>query len=287
MGAKLGGGSFDDINMTPLIDIVLVVLIIMMVNVPVTANKLGIKVPDPNPTEKPPPPDPNVEQLSVAVYQDGRIALNRKVLVPDFKPLLDDTTPQNTKDNLVFPLMQEVSRRLRSAKKKNVFIDAHPEVNYGVIVDMMDMAKEAGALNVGLARMKEDGPLAPTSIGDGVMPRGVALGSPSVVGYINEKKADDAIKPIKGRIRACYEQALTEDPTLTGRILARVDLQYEGKIMEAVIDQNSMESELLETCINETLNGLTFPALDANDDDTTPDYERTARIVYPLLFSPG
>ena len=45
MGAQLGGsGAFNDINMTPLIDIVLVVLIIMMVSIPIQVNELGVKV---------------------------------------------------------------------------------------------------------------------------------------------------------------------------------------------------------------------------------------------------
>jgi biopolymer transport protein ExbD len=55
MGAKLGGGggAVSDINMTPLIDIVLVVLIIMMVNMPIQIEEMGVKLP--GVSDKPPP----------------------------------------------------------------------------------------------------------------------------------------------------------------------------------------------------------------------------------------
>jgi len=46
MGAQLGTkGAISDINMTPLIDIVLVVLIIMMVNIPIQIEEMGLKLP--------------------------------------------------------------------------------------------------------------------------------------------------------------------------------------------------------------------------------------------------
>ncbi|TVQ87381.1 MAG: biopolymer transporter ExbD [Deltaproteobacteria bacterium] len=284
MGAKVGASDgFNDINMTPLIDIVLVVLIIMMVNIPIQVNRMGVKLPAGPPPEK--KENTEVEQLAVAVYEDGRIALNRKVLIEDSAILLDPAATAADKDELLFPLIQEVSRRLKSAQKKNVFIDAHPNVNYGIIVDMMDLARESGAVNVGLAKLKEAGPLEPTAIGAGVMPRGVIVGSPSVVGYITEKQADDAFKPYLAGVRACYEEALTRNPRLTGRILARVDVQYEGQLMDSKIESSSLKDEEIDECVSEALQEVRFPPLRASDDK--PEHERTARVLYPLLFSPG
>lgn len=284
MGAKLGSGSsgFDDINMTPLIDIVLVVLIIMMVNIPVQVNRLGVKLPGGPPPEK---SSDKVEQLAIALYEDGRIALNRTVLVEDSSILLDTTASAADKDTVLFPLFQEVSRRLKSSTKKNVFIDAHPDSNYGLVVDMMDLAREGGAANVGLAKLKPDGPQEPVAVGAGVMPRGVILGSPSVVGYINEKRADQAMQPYLAAVRQCYETALVGSPRLTGRILARVDLQYQGEIMESAVDQSSLKHPEIEGCVGEIVAGMTFEPLTGSDDK--PEIERTARIIYPLLFSPG
>ena len=150
MGAKLGGGGggFNEINMTPLIDIVLVVLIIMMVSIPIQVNRLGVKVPNPEAEAPPTPPEPT-EQLALAIYDDGRIALNRKVLVQDSSILLDPNAPASEKDAALFSLGAELTQRLKSARKKNVFIDAHPDVNFGIVVDMMDLARESGASNDG------------------------------------------------------------------------------------------------------------------------------------------
>lgn len=285
MGAKVGSNdAFNDINMTPLIDIVLVVLIIMMVSIPIQVNKMGVKLPA-GPPPKPPDDKERIEQLAIAVYEDGRIALNRKVLIEDSAILLERGASAADKDELLFPLFQEVSRRLKSAEKKNVFIDAHPAVNYGLIVDMMDLARESGAVNVGLAKLKADGPLPPTAIGAGVMPRGVIIGSPSVVGYITEKGADDALKPYLRGVIACYEEALTRSPRLTGRILARVDVQYEGELMDSAVEQSSLKDSELDACVAEALTEIRFPPLRGTDEK--PDHERTARVLYPLLFSPG
>lgn len=286
MGAQLGGsGGFSDINMTPLIDIVLVVLIIMMVNIPISVNRLGVKLPGNNLNAPPPIENLDVEQLAIAIYQDGKIALNRRVLVEDSSVLVDGDASPADKDAAMFPLFEQVSRRLVSARKKKVFVDAHPDVNYGIVIDVVDLAKEAGAVDVGFARLKPDGPLPWTSVGAGVLPRGVIPGSPSVVGYITEKNASSRLKPLVPRIRGCYEAALSRSPRLTGRMLLRVDVQYEGKLMEALVDQSSLQDEPLETCINEILQEITYEPLDGADEK--PTYERTARIVYPLIFSPG
>ena len=62
------------------------------------------------------------------VYQDGKIALNRRVLVEDSSVLVDVNATTEDKDQAMFPLFEQVSRRLVSARKKKVFIDAHPDV---------------------------------------------------------------------------------------------------------------------------------------------------------------
>jgi TonB family protein len=284
MAGKVGTkAAFNEINMTPLIDIVLVVLIIMMVNIPIQVNKLGVKLP----SNEPPPADmpPDTEQLAIAVYADGQVALNRRVMVQNSAILLDKKAASVDKDKVLFGLFQEVSRRLRASSKKNVFIDAHPDVGYGIVVDMMDLAREAGAVNVGLAKMKPEGPLPPTSVESGALPRGVFPGSPSVVGYITEKKADEALQPLMATLRGCYEQGLATNPGITGRILVRIDVQYQGQLMEATVEQSSLQAPDVDMCVASAIQQLKFPPLEGSDDK--PAAERTARIVYPLLFSPG
>ena len=70
MGAKVGtDGAFDDMNLTPLIDVVLVVLIIMMVSIPIQVQEMGIKVPDPRagPLPKTDEPAPRDDALAPPV----------------------------------------------------------------------------------------------------------------------------------------------------------------------------------------------------------------------------
>jgi biopolymer transport protein TolR len=164
LGAQLGNkGMMAEINMTPLIDIVLVVLIIMMVNIPIKVEQMGLKLPSEvqvKSKDKPP-----ADQLVIAIYSDLTFALNRRLMTEEV-------------------LFYEVTRRLRPMTKKNVFIDAHGDIPYGIVVKMMDVAREAGAAQVALARMKEEGPAAATEVDPGAMPKGVMLGSPRAVGAI-------------------------------------------------------------------------------------------------------
>ncbi len=144
-------GGMDEINVTPLIDVVLVLLIIFMVLTPITVQKLANNLPPPDEEVPPPPPDEPPDQLMVAVYEDGSLSLNLK---------------EGTDDEL----MKEIALRLRSKEKKTVFIDAHPKANYARVVQVMDLVrataseedpetkKLVSSVKVGLADLKEEGP---------------------------------------------------------------------------------------------------------------------------------
>ncbi|MCB9742050.1 MAG: biopolymer transporter ExbD [Alphaproteobacteria bacterium] len=140
MGFKMdkgGGGAESDINVTPLIDIVLVLLIIFMVITPRTIEEMSANLPSKSKSSNPKPP--TTEPLVVAAYDNGDVALNLKVLE---KRELHD----------------ELRARLRAREKKVVFVDAHPNLNYGSVVEVMDLVRDAGADRVGLARLKDEGP---------------------------------------------------------------------------------------------------------------------------------
>lgn len=264
MGAKVGtDSSFDDLNLTPLIDVVLVVLIIMMVSIPIQVQEMGVKVPDP--TQKPPPRPkdlPPPDQLVVSLYAGGEIALNRRLMDPK-------------------KLSFELNRRIRGMAKKNVFIDADISVPYHTVVEMIDIARSEGAVKVGLAKVKEGGPQPWTSVDPGTMPRGLFIGSPIVNGMITEKKADNAIQSIKDGLTTCYVTELGTNPTLTGRMMLTVKLMPDGsQFEEGKISGSNMKgaSPDFETCVLEQLNTLTSAPLGE---------ENTAAVTYPIIFSPG
>jgi biopolymer transport protein ExbD len=263
VGAQLGGkGAFSDINMTPLIDIVLVVLIIMMVNIPIQIEEMGLNLPSPLPP--PTNQEPNPDQLVVMVYKDANtkelsLALNRRVMKED-------------------ELFYEVTRRLKPMTNKIVFIDAHPEVDYGRVIDMVDISREAGAEKVAFAKMKETGPLEATSVSPGALPRGVTFGSPSVVGEMTEKKAYTVFEPHQAQVTSCYAAALGVNPQAAGRLVVSVDVGPQGEIMGSTEVTNTVGDSELMKCVMAVLPTLRFEELGD---------QKTARIHYPFLMSPG
>ncbi len=261
MGAAVGAkNTFSDINMTPLIDIVLVVLIIMMVNIPIQIEEMGIKIP--GTTEAPPPKEPPKDQLVIAVYGDGQLALNRRLMNEQV-------------------LLYEVTRRLRPLEKKNVFIDGHPDIDYGAVVDMMDLAREAGAAKVGLAKLKEGGPQEATSVHPGSAPRGIQFGTPKVVGRMSAKRADEKIAPFENALMQCYERRLMMNSELSGRLTLKIDVGPDGTLLsEPEITQDMLDDQEVADCLLQVGSQLSFTDKPLGDGET-------ARILYNVLFSPG
>ena len=123
----------SEINVTPLIDVVLVLLIIFMVLTPITISEMSVNLPDK--TETVEQEDVPKEQLLLAVCEDGSFALNRTAY-----------EAEELRDNL--------QRRLRAKAKKVVFVDAHPEAGYHKVVTALDLARDAGADRLGMASLK-------------------------------------------------------------------------------------------------------------------------------------
>ena len=268
MGAQLGGKEvMADMNLTPLIDIVLVVLIIMMVNIPIQVNEMGVKLPSPNKTP-PKPPDPDqVEQLVIAVYEDEVVALNRVKMTQE-------------------DMFGQVTRRLRSMAKKNVFIDAHPKVRYGLVVDMMDLAREAGAEKVGLAKMKPEGPTQWTGVWPGTQEKGIIPGNPRIVGPVSTKDADRVLMSKKPAIMACYNTELATNPKATGRIVISVPIWKEtladadkDGVPDVEITASDF-SEEMDECVLEVAKTFEYGTLKGSRDVV-------AGVSYPIIFSPG
>lgn len=132
--------GMDEINITPLIDVVLVLLIIFMVLTPITVQTMASRLPPTDQEETPPqPPDQQPDQLMVEIYKDGTLALN--------------LAPQSDEE-----LRTQLGNRLRARAKKTVFIDAHADANYARVVEIIDMARDCGAENVGFAELSDEGP---------------------------------------------------------------------------------------------------------------------------------
>ena len=133
MGMAVGGkkGPKSDINITPYIDILLVLLIIFMVITPVRQMDLDVKVPQQvNPEDqKNLQVDPSV--IVVSIGESMQIAINN----------------ENTSISQLGPKLQEI---YSARANKNMFVSASPKLPYGDVVRIIDIAKGAGVGDVGL-----------------------------------------------------------------------------------------------------------------------------------------
>ena len=156
-----------------------------------------------------------------------------------------------------------------------------PSIQYSRVVDMVDLAREAGAAKVGLAKMKEGGPLAADSVAPGAVPRSVMVGSPTAVGGITEKNADKAFKPYVGMLEKCYYPHLSQHRNLSGRMMLRFTVGPQGELMNQKISSSSIEPEVpaMVECIEQILPNVKFDPLgdQRQPSFSTLSYFRQAR----------
>jgi biopolymer transport protein ExbD len=125
-GAK--GGMKSDINVTPLVDVMLVLLIIMMLVAPMLQKGVDVRLPQAgNTTDKP----ETQNQTVVAITADRRLYVN-SVQVRETD------------------LQSRVTDALENTKEKIVLIKADEDAPYAAVMDAMDEMRAAGIEDIGL-----------------------------------------------------------------------------------------------------------------------------------------
>jgi len=100
-GGKLDGEPMMDMNMTPLIDVLLVLLIMFIITIPVATHSVDIDLPQPQPNDTPPPIDP-VKNKLVLTAQEEILWNGTAISEGQLTATLADTTKMTPEPELQF-----------------------------------------------------------------------------------------------------------------------------------------------------------------------------------------
>lgn len=138
MGSKLGANLADDdlvvqheINVTPFIDVILVLLIIFMVAAPLATVDIGVDLPASTAQMQPRPDKP----VFVTVKPDLSLAVGDETITRDRLPTVLDTATNNHKD-------------------ERIFLRADKAVTYGDLMEIMNLMRDSGYLKVALVGLE-------------------------------------------------------------------------------------------------------------------------------------
>ncbi len=133
MAAPLGGKGFvSEINVTPFVDVMLVLLIIFMVTAPMMTEGLDVDLPETQAVQTLPT---DVENMLLTIRKDNTIFL----------------------DNYQVELgeLETKVKLLVTDQKKQLFLQADRDVPYGLVVNIMGRLRAAGVENIGVVAVRE------------------------------------------------------------------------------------------------------------------------------------
>jgi biopolymer transport protein TolR len=128
---KPGHTTLSEINVTPLVDVMLVLLIIFMVTAPMLQQGIDVNLPQEGGGNL----DPSTERLVITLAKNERMYLNdRRIDLPELEQTLRQAT----------------------AATREVFLRADKDIPYGLVVQMMAVIKQAGIERLGIVTVPAD-----------------------------------------------------------------------------------------------------------------------------------
>ena len=129
MAAGGSKGLENDINVTPMIDVLLVLLIIFMAALPSMRKAIDLQLPDPTPSVQ--PANATSNQIVLEVFPGGQYSIN---------------TEKVDRSHLGSRLKEIYDPR----PEKIIFVKGDPKVKYGDVIDAMDIARGSGVKVIGV-----------------------------------------------------------------------------------------------------------------------------------------
>jgi len=114
--------ALSEINVTPLVDVMLVLLIIFMITAPLLQQGIDVNLPKAKGKELSPS-----ERIVITIKKDGKIYVDKSVVT-----------------------LKSLRKRLSKKTKKEVFLRADREVSYGLVVNVMGELRDIGIEKIGM-----------------------------------------------------------------------------------------------------------------------------------------
>ena len=107
---------------------------------------------------------------------------------------------------------------------------------------------------------------------------GPLLGDPLVLGAIPPSEIVAVLRQQQGLIRACYTEALQQNPTLSGKLVVKFYIDPAGEVSRARVKSSTLNDTAVEQCVTNHLTQMQFPK---------PDGGGIVTVSYPLRFHPS
>ncbi|MFH1154976.1 MAG: protein TolR [Pseudomonadota bacterium] len=127
------GQLMSEINVTPFVDVMLVLLIIFMVTAPMMVQGVSVDLPKASSG----PLKGNDNQLIISINKEQQVFINDQAVGVGF-------------------LTQKLQAILENLENREVYLRADKDVPYGVVVNVMSMVKKAGVENLGMITLPDD-----------------------------------------------------------------------------------------------------------------------------------